>query len=50
MKLVAEAVKAHFEQILGRKDDVLEVYPFRNADEALETWRATSARPELCFA
>ena len=46
----ADAAKAHFERTLGRKAAVLKVYPFRNADEALETWRATSDRSELCFA
>ncbi|MGR3590958.1 MAG: hypothetical protein ACU0B9_14895 [Limimaricola soesokkakensis] len=45
----AEAAKAHFAATLGQEDAVLEVYPFRDADEALETWRATGAHPALCF-
>lgn len=39
----ARAAKAHFRTALGRGDELLELYPFDNPDEALETWRATNA-------
>lgn len=35
--------EAHFRTVLGRGTKLLEVYPFRDADEALETWRAMNA-------
>ncbi len=38
----AHAAKAHFRTMLGRGTELLEVYPFPNPDEALETWRATN--------
>lgn len=39
----ARAAKAHFRTVLGRGSELLELYPFNNPDEALETWRATNA-------
>jgi hypothetical protein len=46
----ARAAQAHFRTVLGRGAELLEVYPVRNPDEALETYRATKGRTELCFA
>ncbi|WPY96450.1 hypothetical protein T8T21_18280 (plasmid) [Limimaricola variabilis] len=39
----ARAAKAHFRTALDRGAELLELYPFDNPDEALETWRATNA-------
>lgn len=46
----ARVAKAHFWTVLGRGAELLEVYPVRNPDEALETYRATKGRAELCYA
>ncbi|MBB3713811.1 hypothetical protein FHS00_003418 [Limimaricola variabilis] len=46
----ARAAKAHFRKALDCSAELLEVYPVRNPDEALETYRATKNRVELCFA